>query len=542
MSRKEFIFQVLFLILVGFIFLLPLINNSFYLTHDGQAQVARFGAYIKSFSNGEFPFRWAGDLNYRYGSPVLIFYYPLTGILTVPLYFAGISLESSFKLIIGASFILSFLSFFLWMRELTKKIEASLFGSILYGLIPYHFLNLYVRGDIAESLALALAPLIFYSIEKLRETRNIKYVGLSAILYALTILSHNSVSLLISPVILVYSILRSTDKKMIYLNLVSIVLGLGLSAFFWIPAIMESKYTNSHLFISDMYKDNFPSFFKLIYSSWGTGANVNDSNGLSPQIGIIPWIFVISSIFLVKKVKKMRDQFAFWLIVFFTSVFFTISYSDVFWKYIPLLSMLQFPWRIIGIASFSAAVIATLVATYINKAILYLLMLVVICYSIGFTAIKLIPSKTNSFYFNYPGTTYYHGQASSIWTAGDFGSYPKKDLEIISGKGKVYQIVRRNNEHSFRVDSKNGIAILDNTVFFPGWQVDINGQRVPIEFQDINHRGLITFKVPPGQKNVDIVFRESPLRLLSDLLSISGLFGIFIVLIFSKKIGKILYK
>ena len=91
---------------MSLIFVIPLFSSNFYASHDGEAIIARFGAYVKASNDGQFPLRWAGDLNFRYGSPVLIFYYPLPGIFLIPLNAIGISLENTFKIIIGFSFIL----------------------------------------------------------------------------------------------------------------------------------------------------------------------------------------------------------------------------------------------------------------------------------------------------------------------------------------------------------------------------------------------------------------------------------------------------
>src|SRR3989344_9482892 len=143
---KNKLFPIILLILISIVFLFPLLSNNFYMSHDGEAHVARFAAYYKAFLDGQFPLRWAGDLNYSYGSPVFIFYYPLPGLLSIPLHTLGLSFENSFKVLISFFFGFSFVAFFLWAKEFVKD-EAAFLGSLLYGLLPYHFLNLYVRGD-----------------------------------------------------------------------------------------------------------------------------------------------------------------------------------------------------------------------------------------------------------------------------------------------------------------------------------------------------------------------------------------------------------
>src|SRR3989338_1804987 len=60
------------------------------LTHDAEPNIARFAAYYQSFRDGQFPPRWAGELNYSYGSPVLSFSYPLPGYAATLFHFMGI--------------------------------------------------------------------------------------------------------------------------------------------------------------------------------------------------------------------------------------------------------------------------------------------------------------------------------------------------------------------------------------------------------------------------------------------------------------------
>ncbi len=540
--EKKTYLQICFLLLIGLVFLVPLFKNNFYLSHDGEAQVARFGAYVKAFEDKQFPPRWAGDLNYRFGSPVLIFYYPLPGFISVPLSLSGIDLETTFKIIIGFSFVFSFTSFFLWIKQLTRDVITGIFGAALYGLAPYHFLNLYVRGDIAELLALSIAPLVFYFLEKVFTTQKIKFVALTAFFYSLLILSHNSVSLVFSIILALYVLFRSKSKKNLFLSFLSLGIGLVASSFFWLPAIVEAKYTNSDLFIGQMFKDNFPSLLSLVYSRWGFGPEVNRVGGLSPQIGTIHWLLVLCSVPYLFKKTKSALSLKFWIITFVLLVFMTISLSSPVWKVIPLLPKFQFPWRFIGVAGFCASVIGALFSQMLTKQVKVILLILIVIYSFGFLVLKQIPKKSDFFYFSYPGTTYYHGQASSIWTAGDFYSFPKNKLEIIGGKGKFTNQNIKSNKHDISLSAKTELTILDNTVYFPGWRAMVDGVRVPVEFQDMNHRGLITFKVPKGIHKVNVIFGESAIRLMSDCLSLVGFFLIILLLSFASKIDKIFKK
>jgi hypothetical protein len=58
------------------------------------------------------------------------------------------------------------------------------------------------------------------------------------------------------------------------------------------------------------------------------------------------------------------------------------------------------------------------------------------------------------------------------------------------------------------------------------------------QFQDPAHRGLLTFDIPHGEHRVDIVFGDTKLRIISNLLSICS----FVVLLLIVVAVRIKYK
>jgi hypothetical protein len=529
--------NVFLLLLVSLFFISPLFTNNFYSSNDGEAQVARFGAYIKGFLDGQFPIRWAGDLNYRYGSSVLNFYYPLPGYLSIPLYFTGLSLETIFKILSGISFVVAFLTFYLWTKEFLKK-EIALLGALLYGLAPYHFLNLYVRGDVGELMAFSLIPLALLFIDKTLKEKNITNIVLGSSFYALTILSHNSVSLMFSPVLLFYIFLKSKSRINLTLGLFVLFLGLVLSSFFWLPGLYEAKFTNAKLFIGDNYKEHFLSLSNIFYSAWGFGPDVNKEGGLSPHIGAFHLLSLILAFPLFIKTKN--KLLTFWLGIIFVSLFITMPASSFVWEGIGILKLYEFPWRFIGLASFAVAAFCALAFSNFNKKIALALGLLLIISSFQYTKINYVHPKSDKFYLDYKETTYYHGEASSVWTAGDFSKEPETQFEIIEGQGEIVRSSKKSNFHSLSLRADTDLTILDNTVYFPGWRVEVNGKKTPIEFQNPNHRGLIIFKVPKGQNDVRIIFGESPIRVFSNSISIFGVLLTSIMFLSRKRIDKYL--
>lgn len=528
---------LILLVAISLPYAIPLAQPGFINGHDNIPQVARIAARIKALSEGQFPVRWAGDLNYGYGHPGYIFFYSLSGYIASFLYFLGISLENGYKILLAGTFTFTGISFYLWIKQFLKK-EFAFISSLFYMLAPYNFLDTFVRAHLGESLFLAIIPLVFLFVEKNLKKPSINLTILGGIFFALTIHSHSILSFIFVFVITAYVLLKGyRNKKALFYNFAILGMGLLLSAYYWAPALIEGKYINSKIFLSDWYTGHFLSLSNIIYSNWGFGSNVNDVGGLSAQIGPLHVLLTILSLYIILKKKTYWNVVLFWFAVFVFGAFMSISVSDFLWSRIYLLQQFQFPWRFIALTAFCSSVLAGYTLQALNSKKLYVISaIVLIILSIPMTKILRIESKSDAYYFNYAGTAAYHNEATTIWVKGDAYEYPKKRLEIISGQGAILDYRRKIILHTFTLISQTDVKILDNTVYFPGWRAIVDGKKVPIEFQDMNHRGLIIFDVPKGKHNVKVIFGESPIRMLSDIASLFSLIGVLLILIFKKSI------
>ncbi|HUD09762.1 MAG TPA: 6-pyruvoyl-tetrahydropterin synthase-related protein [Patescibacteria group bacterium] len=536
---------LILLLIIGLFFLFPLFHPGFYLSHDGFAHVARYAAYFKSYMDGQFPARWAGDLNSGYGTPIFIFFYPLPGFIATLLHLVGFHFETVFKIIMGTSFILAPICLFWWLRRQASE-GIAFAASLIYMMLPYRFLDAYVRGDVAEIASFVFIPLVFLYIDKALEKKRIRDLLFGGIFYALFIMTHNGMAIIFSLVFLTYGLIFVRKRKELIYPLGILLLGICLSAFFTLPFIFETKYTMAKVILGSLYTQNFITPWNLFYSQWGFNPEVNVKGGLSPQIGIIYFIapFVSLVFLLMHKIKEQRKTL-FWLAVFILSVFVTTSYSKFLWDHLPLLNLLGYPWRFTALSGFASCMLIFYCFLFLknNKIIIFLIVLVIFIFSLPLVTVnKYIPSKSDSFYLAYPGTTDYSLRTDTIWTAGEFSVHSKKQVEIIAGKGTISDLTRKSNLHTFSVNAITSMGILDNTAYFPGWKVTIDGEKTSIQFQDMDHRGLMEFNVPSGKHNVRVEFKETLIRLLSDIVSVVSLVLVAAVLLLGNRLKKYIRK
>ena len=136
--------------------------------------------------------------------------------------------------------------------------------------------------------------------------------------------------------------------------------------------------------------------------------------------------------------------------------------------------------------------------------------------------------KPEQFYSGiYNGTTD-TGESSPIWSVRFMEHRPKALYEVIEGEAMIVSGFRNSTRHEFTVSAETDARLLDNTLYFPGWSVLVDNQKIPVEFQDPTYRGLMTFRVPAGDGRIVVDFGETKLRKMANVLSLGGL----IILIF----------
>src|SRR6185503_18993875 len=87
--------------------LFQLLKPGLPITHDGIDHVARIANFYQSLSEGSLIPRWAGNLNWGFGHPILMFLYPLPSYIASFFHLLGFSLIDSIKLVFGVTYILS---------------------------------------------------------------------------------------------------------------------------------------------------------------------------------------------------------------------------------------------------------------------------------------------------------------------------------------------------------------------------------------------------------------------------------------------------
>jgi len=468
--------KLLALLLLGLFAMRTFWGPDFYDGHDSQAHIVRLWQFDKALKDGQFPPQWAPDLYAGRGYPVFIFAYPLPYFVAEGFHQLGANLAVALKLTI----VLSYLTSIVGMYFLSGFV-----GAILWAFAPYMFVKIFITGSLGVVAAFAFIPFFFVAVKR----KN--WLG-AAVFLALWILSHPGKLVVFSPLLLLFFLQNIKNWRRFF---AAIILALGLSAWYFLPANLELPFTHFKEFVSNQYINDFVPFSRLLYSKWGTNAPGFD-NPLSQQVGIAQWLAIGVSLFFFKKLWP-------YLLVFGLSIFLMLEPSKFIWDWPTPLQEVATPWRFLSLAVFSAAWAGGLAVKMIKNKFLritvYILLITLALYgNRNHLRINEVRVYDQEFFDNYTGVATGWNEHLPIWV-------------------KTVDYDRSTQTREGRL----------NLLYYPGWRVTIDGKETPIQPGD---NGLITFSVPEGEHQIEAKFTDTALRRFSRVISLISLVGFLVLL------------
>jgi hypothetical protein len=544
--------KIPYLILLIGLSILPTISifrPGSYESGDLNIHITNTASFYRALTQGILIPTWAGKLNATYGYALFEFIYPLPYYLSSFFHFVGFNFLNSVKLTLTSSYIFSGIFMYLFLKNRVAKKYAFL-GSVLYLFAPYHFVDLHFRADIGETLALATLPLAFYLVDKSLVKRSFLYQFLGAVAISLLILSHPAVSLLGFPILVLYAIFKSHKNiTSIMKNLVSPLLGLLLSAFYWLPVLMEGKYTGQvHQIKSSLY---FPKLTELLYSKWRFGLLFQGHRGeQSFALGYAHVIVIVVALYIILVKRIKNKNIIFFLGLFTVYLFLILEISTPIWSAVATLRKMQFPYRILTVLIFLSSALSAFVLEKINKESLYrfLIILAVLSSILNWGNRRNMPETTDKELIpNLPySTASYAGVklAMPSWIYGKehwMKRVPENHIEAISGNLEILSEDRKIKKHEYLVRTTRNTIARENTFYFPGWELFVDGKAQQINYLDPNNKGIITFPLDRGVHNIVLAYTKTGVRFYSFLITVISLFVSGTILIIGAGLKKILF-
>jgi hypothetical protein len=187
--------------------------------------------------------RWSPHVFGGYGAPIPNYYPPgapyITAIIKT-LFTNDVVLAA--RIVYVITYLLAGASLYLFVSRRSNA-AAALLAVILYLYSPY-FANTspHTLGDLSGMIALALLPTMLYALDRLltlNQPQDLLFTALSITGLTLTHVTTTIVGLALALVLMIYHIwLRGRGVPWLA-GIASLLLGVGLAAFFWIPAVAE---------------------------------------------------------------------------------------------------------------------------------------------------------------------------------------------------------------------------------------------------------------------------------------------------------------
>lgn len=504
-------------------------------TFDEWSHLLTLHGFYDSVGHFSVPVSWVDTVS-NYGSPLGQISHQTTAYISV-LFFAithNTFLSYNLTLLLG-SIIGTFLMYFFLRLHFTQL--SSVAGAILYTFAPYRIANIYIRGALPEFFSSAFIPLIAIGMYMAFIQKKIWGLFLIFIGSALLAVSHPMMIVLgfsLLSVYFLYVFFSQPDLKsrIRCVLLCGFFAGLGVmvSAYYVIPLSLEIKYFHQGQIgaSQDSYWFLTPeAFLKEEWNYTATGAAGIRENRL--QLGLIELLVIIAgaAVLLYKKLtnKKTPPIMWWWLLAAGLCIFLMTAGSTIFYQRIGVLAGIQFPWRfLIDLVFVSPFFVAYLLEQIPYKKMIFILLVVII-------GLFRFPQLYGKNYVAFPQSRYefttvnpHSVNMNTIWSEKS-SEYPVKTekVQIVEGTGEIENLQYSPTFRKYTLKAQSDIRLADFTYYFPGWTLKVNNTPTEIIYQDPEYRGVITYRLPAGEYQVEMKYEDTKIRLIGKILSLISL-------------------
>lgn len=543
--------------------------------NDMFCHIYRMFELDRCWKSGIFYPRIAPDFEFGYGIPFFQFYPPLTSYVAEFFHLVGLGYIEAIKATFSLGLFLSGLGMYLYGLTLLRERTGALLAAIAYIYAPYQLLDVYERGALTESLALSLLPFVFWSFHQLYGRGDARHLLLTAGILGALAPTHNIIALFFMPLLLAYLlflVLERPNVHRLFPCISAIVLALGLGAFYWLPALVEMEWLAIPSLLAGINSEHFAPASTIIQNSlifdyWGP---------LRFRLGLTSAVLALLAIGMSAfHSKETRQRMLFFSTALTVCLLLQLSVTQRLWDIIPLAKLIQFPWRLLGFASISIALLigslprsAALLASKLSgtgnmgsflpgrpelaSASVVALLLILT------STLRLSP-RLSPLWTTLPNGEINLDSLNEMGHSGSGGSdlfrqflptwvgvgvphiaegRPRHEgAPVVSSAASVeIEVVEHGAQYfDLRTSSAQPFPLLFHLFYFPGWQAYVDGATV--DTYPSTPLGLVTLGVPSGEHRIILRFEDTPIRRASILLSSLTLCALLVVSIHRWRIG-----
>ncbi|HKG22139.1 MAG TPA: 6-pyruvoyl-tetrahydropterin synthase-related protein [Blastocatellia bacterium] len=499
-----------------------------FVTHDLVMHLPQAQEFDRVLRSGVIYPRWLPNVNHGYGVVTMNFYPP-----------GQFYLMSLFNAIFGdwvnGLFALSALglagsglAFYLFARLFLGRAGSGA-AAILYMLLPFHTLNLYWQGAIPQFLGYVFIPLVMYFAYKSGREGKLRHVAALGLIYGLYLLTHLPVSYLFTYIVALYAAvwaISARDWKIGLRIAAGMALGLLLSAIYWLPAALESKY------IYEWASELLPyhrTYFTLPLPTDYFTILLNVVFAIQLLTLITGLVILAPTAFKGRPVHDRMDreatrQVRIWMLMGVLTTLFNTSPASLILRFVPKIQVATPAWRWLVIAGFFACLLIAAAieklraagrkpswSVSLGRAVVVMVFVITVFFSARFIVYEALSSPT------YKPPAVYVDSGFTPRGAPPPELLPDVPLVRLEPGGGVAEIKRWDAQNrEVHVSSEKSGFLRLKTYNYPGWVARIDGKPVEIK-TDLHGSQLID--MPSGDHNVEVAFVNTMPRTAGTIIS-----------------------
>ncbi|MBR5597753.1 MAG: hypothetical protein IKW30_10155 [Lachnospiraceae bacterium] len=454
-----------------FIASMPLMQERIGEGLDLRFHMHRIYEIAESIKAGYFPVYIMPDWMNGYGYASGIYYGDTFMYLPALLYLSGFSLATAYKFFIVYMNVVTLAIAYFSLKKIggNQKIVGAIASSI-YVVGLFRLINIYQRAVVGEWTAMAFFPLLLLGFWEIYYKENTKKTWIYIVLGTSGLISTHLLSTILAFITVLFFMLfaiKKTLKKDILRALLKALAGVLLVNAYFIVPFLDSFVKNDIITVDLGPLYQWSAYIGQIFSISYQEYTKEVLNGMYMEmpisIGITSLCIMGIAIYilLIEEKKAIKLPLGILTLIFIITVIASTNIFPYKWIYknlaflTPILRILQFPYRWLGVSTVMIAAITTVVCSYAmrenKKVIQYILIVVVMLsyvhgarYVSGYMSQAVLEDRI-----------YDHDESDS-YDALSYGEYTLLNLGSVDVKDPI---VSDGNSVSFENYVKDGLKV-----------------------------------------------------------------------------------